>query len=281
MVIAHSYRCGVTEWKTRFVCYTQALNFSIALLFELSLFNLQQGLEWHPRLHPFSVGSAAYEGLALIFNKPRVWLQKDEAYRESSHCPRRRRYIWWGSSVLVVQSTYGYWPRPKPDISYFLLFLVVFSSRFFLTASGVSKAVGREKDIHALPVLEHLPVIFSFWDLLISSHSPAGVRNMMGNKRLTTGKSPFLVPFVHSVGLIGHPRGPREIPRTCGSKFNDCHPEVQSPHRFLQNLYRLLWFLQYFPALCNVKLCICLAASYREGMIPHSLVSFLWGKLLI
>lgn len=145
LVTAHSYRCGVTEWKTRFVCYTQALNFGVGQLFKLSLFNLQQCLEWHPRLHPFSVGSAAYEGLALIFNKPRVCLQKDEAYRESSHCPRGRRYIWWGSSVLVVQGTYANWPSSKPDTSYFLLFLVVFSSRFFLTASGVSKAIGEKK----------------------------------------------------------------------------------------------------------------------------------------
>lgn len=82
-----------------------------------------------------------------------------------------------------------------------LLFLVPFSCRL-LNGSGVSTVTPK---IHALPVPEHFPLI-SFWYFLIFSHSPAEVRNMVGNTRLTGRKSLSLAPFVHPLGLVSQVR---------------------------------------------------------------------------
>lgn len=84
-----------------------------------AVFILQAALEWHPRLHPSSVGSAACEGLAQILNKPRVGSKRMKQSGKAATAPGGRdtdtggHQSWWCRAHFLIDQ----------DPSHMLLFL--------------------------------------------------------------------------------------------------------------------------------------------------------------
>lgn len=156
------------------------------------------------------------------------------------------------------------------------------SSWLFLTGSRVSTPTGGKKNTcPASSWTFSSDQILEFADL---QPFPSRDEEYDGKYKTDSRKIPVLSP------LCASPSSNQSLEESLGPVGQSIMATTLESHLLsglcktftvLCKTFIVLCLLQYFPALCHVKLCICLITSCREGMVLHSVAPFHWNKLLI